>query len=347
MKAVIVNEGGSLSLEDIDIPKITSPDQILVKIAYCGLCGSDIPRIFHHGAHFYPITLGHEFSGTVIETGNDVTEFDVGDLISCVPLLPCFKCDECQQHYYSLCKNYTFVGSRIAGGFAEYIVLNKKNAFKLPKGVSPLEGAFFEPMTVGMHALLLAGGCQNKHVVIVGGGTIGLLAMLCAKAMGASSIAVLDINDERLNLAKQLGADVIYNSKNLSSDEIYQALSSNRFDQIVLETAGSPITVRLAIEIAGPRSKVCLVGTLHNDFTLPEKTFGLILRKELQILGSWMNYSAPWPGEEWLLVSQFFVEGKINLNELIAVIGDFNTFIHKVRDLNGQSMNGKILLNCS
>ena len=347
MKAVIVNEGGSLSLEDIDIPKITSPDQILVKIAYCGLCGSDIPRIFHHGAHFYPITLGHEFSGTVIETGNDVTEFDVGDLISCVPLLPCFKCDECQKHYYSLCKNYTFVGSRIAGGFAEYIVLNKKNAFKLPKGVSPLEGAFFEPMTVGMHALLLAGGCQNKHVVIVGGGTIGLLAMLCAKAMGASSIAVLDINDERLNLAKQLGADVIYNSKNLSSDEIYQALSSNRFDQIVLETAGSPITVRLAIEIAGPRSKVGLVGTLHNDLTLSEKTFGLILRKELQILGSWMNYSAPWPGEEWLLVSQFFVEGKINLNDLIAVIGDFNTFIHKVRDLNGQSMNGKILLNCS
>lgn len=347
MKAVIVNEGGSLSLEDIDIPKITSPDQILVKIAYCGLCGSDIPRIFHHGAHFYPITLGHEFSGTVIETGNDVTEFDVGDLISCVPLLPCFKCDECQKHYYSLCKNYSFVGSRIAGGFAEYIVLNKKNAFKLPKGVSPLEGAFFEPMTVGMHALLLAGGCQNKHVVIVGGGTIGLLAMLCAKAMGASSIAVLDINDERLNLAKQLGADVIYNSKNLSSDEIYQALSSNRFDQIVLETAGSPITVRLAIEIAGPRSKVGLVGTLHNDFILPEKTFGLILRKELQILGSWMNYSAPWPGEEWLLVSQFFVEGKINLNDLIAVIGDFNTFIHKVRDLNGQSMNGKILLNCS
>ncbi|OCG09859.1 alcohol dehydrogenase catalytic domain-containing protein [Gilliamella apicola] len=347
MKAVIVNEGGSLSLEDIDIPKITSPDQILVKIAYCGLCGSDIPRIFHHGAHFYPITLGHEFSGTVIETGNDVTEFDVGDLISCVPLLPCFKCDECQKHYYSLCKNYTFVGSRIAGGFAEYIVLNKKNAFKLPKGVSPLEGAFFEPMTVGMHALLLAGGCQNKHVVIVGGGTIGLLAMLCAKAMGASSIAVLDINDERLNLAKQLGADVIYNSKNLSSDEIYQALSSNRFDQIVLETAGSPITVRLAIEIAGPRSKVGLVGTLHNDLTLSEKTFGLILRKELQILGSWMNYSAPWPGEEWLLVSQFFVEGKINLNDLIAVIGDFNTFIHEVRDLNGQSMNGKILLNCS
>lgn len=347
MKAVVVNEGGSLSVQDIDMPKITYPDQILVKVAYSGLCGSDIPRIFHHGSHFYPITLGHEFSGTVIEIGDGVTEFDVGDLISCVPLLPCFKCDECQKHYYSLCKNYTFVGSRITGGFAEYIVLNKKNAFKLPKGVNLLDGAFFEPMTVGMHALLLADGCQNKHVVIVGGGTIGLLAMLCAKAMGASFIAVLDINDERLNLAKRLGADAIYNSKNVSADEIYQALSPQRFEQIVLETAGSSITVRLAIDIAGPRSKVVLVGTVHDDFTLPEKTFGLILRKELQILGSWMNYSAPWPGKEWLLVSQFFVEGKINLNELIAVIADFNTFIQEVINLNGQPMKGKILLNCS
>lgn len=346
MKVVIVNDGGNLSVTEMEKPKITSSDQILVKVAYSGLCGSDIPRIFHQGAHYYPITLGHEFSGTVTEIGNDVTEFAIGDLISCVPLLPCFICDECQKHYYSLCKNYTFVGSRISGGFAEYIVLNKKNAFKLPKGVTPLEGAFFEPMTVGMHALLLADGCRDKNVIIVGGGTIGLLAMQCAKAMGAKSIAVIDINDTRLNLAKSLGADQVYNSKNLSPEEISQALSINRFEQIILETAGSPVTVKLAIEIAGPRAKIGLVGTLHNDITLSEKTFGLILRKELHILGSWMNYSAPWPGEEWQLVSQFFLEGKIKLEPLITSIGDFHTFIAQVTELNGHPMNGKILLNC-
>ncbi|OCG71760.1 galactitol-1-phosphate 5-dehydrogenase [Gilliamella sp. Occ3-1] len=346
MKAVVVNEGGALAIQNIGMPKITSPDQILVKVAYCGLCGSDIPRIFHHGAHFYPITLGHEFSGTVVEMGYGVTEFEIDDLISCVPLLPCFKCDECQNHYYSLCKNYTFVGSRITGGFAEYIVLDKKNAFKLPKGISPLEGAFFEPMTVGMHALLLADGCEDKNVVIVGGGTIGLLAMQCVKAMGAKSVAVLDINQHRLDLAKQLGADAVYHSQDLSTDAIYQALSSSRFDQIVLETAGSPVTVNLAIEIAGSRAKVVLVGTLHHDITLPEKTFGLILRKELQILGSWMNYSAPWPGKEWQLVSQYFMDGKIKLDELIAGMGDFDSFIKQVTALNGRPMNGKILLNC-
>lgn len=346
MKAVVVNEGGSLSIEDIAIPKIKSSQQILVKVAYSGLCGSDIPRIFHHGAHFYPITLGHEFSGEVIEKGSDVPEFEIGDLISCVPLLPCFKCDECQKHYYSLCKNYVFVGSRVTGGLAEYIVLDKRNAFKLPKGVSAMEGAFFEPMTVGMHTLLLAGGCQDKHVIIVGGGTIGLLAMQCAKAMGAKSITVVDINQERLNLAKQLGADQVYNSKDLAASDINHALLPCRFEQIVLETAGSPATVRLAIEIAGPRAKIGLIGTLHTDITLPEQVFGLILRKELEILGSWMNYSAPWPGKEWQLVSQFFMDGKIKLDPLIAGVGDFNWFIKQVSSLNGKPMNGKILLNC-
>lgn len=346
MKAVVVNEGGDLSIQDVEKPQITSPVQILVKVAYSGLCGSDIPRIFDHGAHFYPITLGHEFSGNVVEIGSDVTEFEVGDLVSCVPLLPCFKCEECQKHYYSLCKNYVFVGSRITGGFAEYIVLDKRNAFKLPKGVRPIEGAFFEPMTVGMHTLLLAGGCQNKNVVIVGGGTIGLLVMQCAKAMGAKSVAVIDINEARLELAKRLGANEVYNSKSLTSEEINHALSPHRFDQIVLETAGSPVTVRLAVEIAGPRAIVGLIGTLHNDITLSEKNFGLILRKELQLLGSWMNYSAPWPGKEWQLVSQFFMDGKIKLDELIASIGDFDSFIKQVNSLNGNPMNGKILLNC-
>ena len=90
MKAVVINEDGTVSVQHTEKPKITSPEQILVKIAYSGLCGSDIPRIFHHGAHYYPITLGHEFSGHVVELGHDVTEFAVGDLISCIPLLPCF-----------------------------------------------------------------------------------------------------------------------------------------------------------------------------------------------------------------------------------------------------------------
>ncbi len=143
MKAVVINEDGTVSVQHTEKPKITSPEQILVKIAYSGLYGSDIPRIFHHGAHYYPIILGNEFSGHVVELGHDVTEFAVGDLISCIPLLPCFECEACLQHYYSICKSYTFVGSQISGGFAEYIVLNKKIPSNYPTASRPLKRLFF------------------------------------------------------------------------------------------------------------------------------------------------------------------------------------------------------------
>jgi len=344
MKTIIVNENSTLEVSKTRKPTITEPNQILVKVAYSGLCGSDIPRIFHHGAHFYPITLGHEFSGEIIAIGENVDLLSVGDLVSCVPLLPCFKCDECKKHYYSLCKNYTFIGSRKAGGLAEYVVMDQKNAFKLPKGISLLEGAFFEPMTVGMHAILLASGCKNKNVIIIGAGTIGLLAMQCAKAMEAKSITVIDINPERLSLAKELGADHMLNSKDLSAHQIVELTKNLRFGQLILETAGSPLSVNLAIEIAGPRAQIALVGTLHTDLTLPEQTFSLILRKELNIMGSWMNYSNSWPGKEWQLVSEFFIKGKIKLDKLISSINDFEQFINNVQKLKDQPMNGKLLL---
>lgn len=344
MKAIIVNEDSTLQIKDVEKPTIIEPTQIIVKIAYSGLCGSDIARIFHHGAHQYPIILGHEFSGEVVEIGDNVRALHQGDFISCVPLIPCFKCEACKRHYYSLCKNYSFIGSRKTGGLAEYIVMDCNNAFKLPKGVSLLEGAFFEPMTVGVHGLLLANGCKDKNVTIIGAGTIGLLAMQSARAMGAKSITVIDINQERLTLAKELGADTVYHSGELTVDQMFDAMSQHQFDQLILETAGTPTTIRLSIELAGPRAQIVLIGTLHNDLTLPEKTFGLILRKELQITGSWMNYSQTWPGKEWQLVSEFFINKKIQLDKLIAGIGNFETFIEQVSNLHGKAMNGKLLL---
>lgn len=221
--------------------------------------------------------------------------------------------------------------------------MNYKNAFKLPDTISLLDGAFYEPLTVGIHGVLLANGCHNKNITIIGAGTIGLLAMLSAKAMGASSISVVDINQQRLDLAKELGADFIYNTKELSAEEILNLSSENRFNQLILETAGSPLTVKLAIEIAGPRAQIVLVGTLHQDLSLPEKTFSFILRKELNIIGSWMNYSSQWPGKEWDLVTEFFSQKKININKLIAGVGDFEEFVDMVTNLKGNPMSGKIV----
>ncbi|TPG64304.1 galactitol-1-phosphate 5-dehydrogenase [Ewingella americana] len=345
MKSVVVHVGGSLVVEEKPAPEIQHPDDVLVKIAYSGLCGSDIPRIFSQGAHFYPITLGHEFSGEVVECGRNVNDLAAGDTVACVPLQPCFTCPECQRYAFSQCKYYQFIGSRSGGGHAEYLAVRRTSLFKLPKGTSLLQGAFLEPITVSLHALKLAGGCEGKEVIVIGAGTIGQLAIQCANALGAKTVTAIDINPQRLQLAQETGASFVYNSGEMSPEEIAKDLHPRRFDQLILETAGTPQTVTLALEIAGPHAQVALVGTLHKDLTLTAATFGHILRKELTLLGSWMNYSAPWPGSEWQQAATLFQQKKLQLEPLIASIGDAQTFADSVNALAGQPMQGKILLN--
>ncbi|MCX4179410.1 galactitol-1-phosphate 5-dehydrogenase [Enterobacter sp. HSTU-ASh6] len=344
MKSVVIHAEGSVRVEERPVPQIQAADDVLVRIVCSGLCGSDIPRIFAKGAHYYPITLGHEFSGHVEACGADVKDLQAGDAVACIPLLPCFSCPECEKGYYSLCKQYQFVGSRRDGGNAEYIVVKRANLFRLPAEMAIEDGAFIEPVTVGLHAFHLASGCKGKNVVIVGAGTIGLLAMQCALALGAKSVTAIDINDDKLALATSLGATQVFNSRALSVDDILNALRDSRFDQLVLETAGTPQTVSLAIDIAGPHAQIALVGTLHHDLNLPVATFGKILRKELTLLGSWMNYSAPWPGEEWETAVRLLTGKKLQLEPLIAHIGDSESFAQAVQALNGAPMQGKIML---
>ncbi|MGC6408510.1 galactitol-1-phosphate 5-dehydrogenase [Bisgaard Taxon 45] len=344
MKAAMIQSNNNLVLTDIAKPTVENSDDVLVKVLFSGMCGSDIPRVFHNGVHFYPIVLGHEFCGQVEEMGDGVVEFNKGDLVVCAPLQPCFQCDECQKGYYSLCKNYNFIGSRRFGANAEYICVNKRNLVKVSSQSNPLYNSFIEPITVGLHAIYLAQGCENKNVIVVGGGTIGLLVAQCAKALGANTVTVIDINQEKLELALQLGANQVFNSAQLTAEEIKMKLNDNRFDQLVLETAGVPKTVELSIQIAGPRAKVALIGTLHNDLVLNPQVFGLILRKELCILGSWMNYSKPWPGVEWTNAIRLVEEGKIEFEPLIASVNYIEEYIEEVKKLNGKPMNGKIVL---
>lgn len=145
-------------------------------------------------------------------------------------------------------------------------------------------------------------------MIIIGAGTIGLLALQCARELGANSVTAIDINPQKLELAKTLGATHVFNSREMSGRAIQQALESIQFDQLVLETAGTPQTVALAIEAAGPRAQLALVGTLHHDLTLTAATFGQILRKELNIVGSWMNYSGPWPEKSGKTATRLLTE---------------------------------------
>ena len=344
MKSVVNDTDGIVRVAESVIPEIKHQDEVRVKIASSGLCGSDLPRIFKNGAHYYPITLGHEFSGYIDAVGSGVDDLHPGDAVACVPLLPCFTCPECLKGFYSQCAKYDFIGSRRDGGFAEYIVVKRKNVFALPTDMPIEDGAFIEPITVGLHAFHLAQGCENKNVIIIGAGTIGLLAIQCAVALGAKSVTAIDISSEKLALAKFFGAMQTFNSLEMSAPQIQGVLRELRFNQLILETAGVPQTVELAVEIAGPHAQLALVGTLHQDLHLTSTTFGKILRKELTVIGSWMNYSSPWPGQEWETASRLLTERKLSLEPLIAHRGSFECFAQAVRDIARNAMPGKVLL---
>ena len=126
MKASVLVESGKLEYMDVPEERVEN-NLVKVKVAYTGICGSDVPRVLKNGAHYYPIILGHEFSGIVEEIGENVKSLEVGDHVVGIPLKPCGTCEDCQKGNYSLCKNYTFYGSRKNGSYAEYIVLPEEN----------------------------------------------------------------------------------------------------------------------------------------------------------------------------------------------------------------------------
>ena len=189
MKAAVVVANEDVQYQEVEEPKVTK-GTVKIKVRYSGICGSDIPRVLNHGVHFYPIVLGHEFSGDVVEVGEGVTKVKVGDRVSGAPLLPCMKCDDCQKGNFSLCKHYSFIGSRQQGSNADYVVVPEQNAVPFDKTVPYEQGAMFEPATVAIHGVFQNDYHGGEYVAILGGGTVGILCIsACVYAALKSSIS--------------------------------------------------------------------------------------------------------------------------------------------------------------
>ena len=270
MKAGVVHAREDIRYEEIEKP-VPKKGQVLIKVKYTGICGSDIPRVNGDACHFFPNVLGHEFSGTVEEVGEGVTSVKPGDRVAGVPLVPCMECEDCQKGNYSLCKHYSFIGSREFGSFAEYVVVPEKNAVKFEDSVSFEQGAFFEPATVALHGLERVDFKGGKTVAILGGGTIGMFVMQWAKIFGAKEVVVFDISDERLELGKRLGATAGINTLEEDFMDKAMALTGGRGYDYVYETAGNSITIKMAYQLAGNKAQICCVGTPTNEVTFSVK----------------------------------------------------------------------------
>lgn len=313
MKAAVLHANEDIRYEEYPTPQ-TKPGTIMVRVRASGICGSDIPRVLHNGAHFFPIVLGHEFSGDVVEVGEGVNGIAVGDTVSGAPLVPCMKCDDCQQGNYALCRHYSFIGSREQGSFAEYVVIPAGNAIRYDPSILYEQAAMFEPAAVALHGVMCNDFSGGGYVAILGGGTIGMFTAQWARIFGGRKVVVFDLLEERLALARELGAVAVIHTDEPDFMEKALALTGGHGFDEVFETAGSTATVKLAFELAANKAHVCCIGTPHAELTFTPRLWECMNRKEFKLTGSWMSYSAPYPGREWQLVADCFADGRLRFS---------------------------------
>ena len=302
-----------ICFENIDEQNLGARE-VIVEVAYCGICGSDMPRYFEGKVHFYPLVLGHEFSGTVVAKGSDVA-LSVGDKVSCIPLEPCMECEFCKKGRYQLCKKYKFVGSRRDGGFQKYVRLSERNLIKLSPSTDLKDAAFIEPITVAIHGYKLVKNylqSESEEILIYGFGNIGIILTEYLLFKGYKNINVLTRSSSRRELAKNIGIKNFYVESDLPN--INQKFS------VIFDCSSNEKSMEILLQMAAEGGALSIIGTKNADLKMTAKTFNLIQREELSIFGSWMSYSSPWPGFEWTEAVKALGAGAFTLQELIKAV---------------------------
>ncbi|GAA4714810.1 galactitol-1-phosphate 5-dehydrogenase [Brevibacillus fulvus] len=316
MKAAVLHALGRIETEWVPVPRLGAED-VLIQVVYCGICGSDIPRAMISGARKYPLILGHEFAGRVAECGQAVTEFEPGDRVVVAPLIPCGRCRYCRASEFGLCEHYTIIGTGCDGAFAEYVKVPRQHVLKIPDELDLETAAGVEPATIGYHGLQKAQILPGETVVVMGCGPIGQLTLQWAKVFGASTVIAVDIFAEKLELAKQLGADITIDARASDVVATIRELTDGGAD-VVAETAGSRITQQQSILAARKKGRVVFLGISHASLPLEEATVEHLLRGEIKVQGSWNSYTAPYPGIAWQATVDFLTKGTIQFKPLIS-----------------------------
>ena len=316
MEAAVLHSLGEFHTELVDIPSINE-DEVLIKVKYCGICGSDVPRSMSHGARKYPLILGHEFAGVVAKTGGNVEHVEAGDRVVVAPLIPCNKCEYCLSSNYGLCDNYNIIGTGSNGAFAEYVKAPKNHVLQIDDRLDFETAAGIEPATIAYHAVQKAGIQPGESVVVMGCGPIGQLTIQWARIFGAAKIIAVDIFEEKLELAKELGASLTFNAKLCDPVEEIKK-HTNLGADVVIETAGSSITQQQSILSARKKGRVIFLGITHIGIDLQENTMDHIMRGEVKIQGSWNSYTAPYPGIAWQASLDFMAKGELKFKSMIS-----------------------------
>ena len=290
MKAAVLEDLNKLIVKEVPDPDL-SPDDVIVKVYSCAVCGSDI-RIFHHGNDRVhpPAILGHESSGEIVEVGERVTGFSVGDRVAIGSDVPCGECDVCRAGYGNNCRINYAMGYQFQGSFAEYvpinrIMLNFGPIHKIPDSMSWDEAALAEPLACVLNAVEFAGIKPGDVVVVMGAGPIGCMIIPVALMCGAAKVIAINRSPGRLDFAKKVGADAVICSSEEEQIERVMEETGGLGADVVFTANPSPQSHPDAIKMARNRGRVNLFGGLPAG-TKVELETNLIHYKELLVSGA-------------------------------------------------------------
>lgn len=282
MKAVQIVSSFDMKVVELEKPTVGA-GEVLVKIKYVGFCGSDLNTYLGRNPMVkLPVVPGHEVGAVIEEIGADVpADFVKGMNVTLNPYTNCGKCASCRNGRVNACQYNETLGVQRNGVMCEYAVLPWTKI--IPAGnISPRDCALIEPMSVGFHAVARAGVIDNEFVMVIGCGMIGIGAIVRAALRGATVIAV-DLDDEKLGLARRIGASHIINSKTENVHERMQELTKGFGADVVIEAVGSPATYVMAVDEVGYTGRVVCIGYAKSEVAFQTKYF---VQKELDIRGS-------------------------------------------------------------
>ena len=327
MSALRLHAPGDLRLDEVPIPT-PGPAEVLVKVHRCGICGTDLHIAKgNFPAPNLPLTLGHEFSGTVVRKGPGVSDVAIDSPVVVDINISCGRCYFCTRGQKLFCPTVAQLGVHRAGGLAEYVIAPATNLHLLPNGLSLDTAAYVEPLACAVHGQDRVGIRSGDTVLVVGGGPMGLAHIALSRMNGASTVIVSEPDEARRELAQRMGADIAIDPSSHQLDETLMDLTRGIGPDVVIEAVGSIRTYESAINVVRRGGKVLAYGAAPQDALMSLRPFD-IYAKELTIVGSYAGTYDTWPRAIALLAG-----GRFDPSLIVDTIKPLSQAINALNDL--------------
>lgn len=336
MKQAVLVGPATVEFSEVERP-VAKANEVVMKVKYVGICGSDIHAYYgKHPFMSFPIRLGHEMSGEVVEVGADVEGIKVGDLVTAMPQEYCGECEPCRTGRYNICDTLKVIGCQSPGASCEYLNVEAKLIKVMPKELDAQLTAAVEPAAVGVHAVRRT-DIKDKNVVVIGAGTIGNVTAQAAMAEGAKSVLITDLSDYRLELAKTCGVPHAANTGKVTLAEAIKEAFGDEGADVFFECIGLGATVNQAMECSKKGHDIVIVGVYGY---MPEINMAWVQDREFRLIGTLMYLE-----EDFQDTIDYMAAGKINMKPLISKVFKFDEYMDAYKYIeNNKDTSLKVLI---